>query len=220
MLQNLDPNKAHSHDKISVRMLQLCGNTICKPLELIFQQAMESGSFPSEWKNGNVVPIHQKDDKQCLKNYRSLSLLPICVKTFEKFILNEMFQFFVENELISLNQLGFKSVDPCINQPLAVTHKIYKPFDNGFEARGVFLDIWKEFDKVWHEGFIFKLKQNGISGNLLNLLCDFLRNRKQKVLLNWYVSDWSDVRTDAPQGSIYDPLLFLIYINDLPEGLS
>ena len=128
--------------------------------------------------------------------------------------------FFIENELISPNQSGFKPGDSCINQLLAITHEIYKSFDDGFEVRGVFLDISKAFDKVWHEGLIFKLKQNGISGNLLNLLCDFLRNRKQKVLLNWYVSDWSDVRTDAPQGSIYDPLLFLIYINDLPEGLS
>ena len=138
----------------------------------------------------------------------------------KKLICNEMFKFFIENELISPNQSGFKPGDSCINQLLAITHEIYKSFDDGFEVRGVFLDISKAFDKVWHEGLIFKLKQNDISGNLLNLLCDFLRNRKQKVLLNWYVSDWSDVRTDAPQGSIYDPLLFLIYINDLPEGLS
>ena len=114
ILQNLDPNKAHDHDKISIRMLQLCGNSICKPLELIFQQAMESGSFPSEWKKGNVVPIHKKDDKQCL-NYRHISLLPICGKIFEKLIFNEMFKFFIENELISSNLLGFKPGDSCIN---------------------------------------------------------------------------------------------------------
>ena len=91
ILQNLDPNKAHGHDKISIRMLQLCGNSICKPLELIFQQGMESGSFPSEWKKENVVPIHKKDDKQCLKNYRPISLLPICGKIFKKLIFNEIF---------------------------------------------------------------------------------------------------------------------------------
>ena len=115
IIQNLDPNKAHDHDKISIRMLQLCGNSICKPLELVFQQAMESGSFLSEWKKGNVVPIHKKDDKECLKNYRSIFLLPIWGKIFEKFIFNEMFKFFIENELISPNQSGFKPSDSYIN---------------------------------------------------------------------------------------------------------
>ena len=76
------------------------------------------------------------------------------------------------------------------------------------------------FDKVSHEDLVFKLKQNGISGNLLNLLCDFLRKRKQRFLLNGQVSDWSDVRVGVPQGSILAPLLLLIYIKDLSEKLS
>ena len=96
-------------------MVQLCGNSICKPLELIFQHAMESGSFPSEWTKGNVVLIHKKDDKKCLKQYIPSSLLPICGKIFEKLIFNEMFKFFIENELISPNQSGFKPGDSCIN---------------------------------------------------------------------------------------------------------
>ena len=95
----------------------------------------------SEWKKGNVVPIQKKYDKQCLKNYRPISLLPICGKIFEKLIFNEMFKFFIEIELISPNKSGFKPSDSCINQLLAITQEIYKSFDDGFEVRGVFLDI-------------------------------------------------------------------------------
>ena len=80
-----------------------------------------------------------------------------------------MFKFFIENELISSNQSGFKPGDSCTNQLLAITHEMYKSFDKGFEIRGVFLAISKAFDRVCHRGLIFKLKQNGISANLINL---------------------------------------------------
>ena len=85
-----------------------------------------------------------------------------------------MFTFFTENNLISLNQSGFRPGDSSVNQLLAITQEIYKSFDEGFEVREVFLDMSKAFDKVWHEGLLFKLNQNGISGNLLSLLPDFL----------------------------------------------
>ena len=100
------------------------------------------------------------------------------------------------------NQSGFKPGDSCINQLLSVTHEIYLSFDNEFEVRYVFLDIPKVFDKVWHEGIKFKLKQNGISDDLLNILSDFLRNRKQRVMLNVQSSSWANVNTGVPQGSI------------------
>ena len=97
---------------------------------------------------------------------------------------NEMFEFFVEKKLISSSQSDFKPGDYCINQLLSITHEIYSSFDEGLEVRSVLLDISKAFDKVWHDDIVFKLTQNGISENLLNLLHDFLNERKQRVVLN------------------------------------
>ena len=122
IIQNLNPNKAHGHDKISIRMLKICGNSLCRPLELIFNNCLVNGIFPSAWKKGNIVPVHQKNDKQRLSNYRPISLLPISSKIFERLIFNEMFGFFIENDLVSQHQSGFKPGDSCINQLLSITH--------------------------------------------------------------------------------------------------
>ena len=158
--------------------------------------------FPSKWNKGNVVPCYKKGDKQNLKNYRPVSLLPNCGKIFERLIFNYMFSFFPANNLPAPNHSGFKQGDSCINLLLSVTHEAYSSFDDGFEVRSVFLDISKVFDKVWHEGIIFKLQQNGISGDLLNISSDFLRNRKQRVTFNGQSSLWSNVNAGVSQGYI------------------
>ena len=132
-----------------------------------------------------------------------------------------MFNFFIGNKLISLNQWGFKLGVSCINQLLSITHERYESFDVGLEVRSVFLNISKAFDKVWHDGIIiYKVTQNGISGDLLKLLEDFLKERKQRVVLNGQVSTWKNINAGVSQDPIIDPLLFLIYINDLTEDLT
>ena len=97
------------------------------------------------------------------------------------------------------NESGFKTGDLCINQLISITHEIYKSFDDSYELRGVFIDISKAFDKVWHQGLHYKLRQNGISGKLLNILTDFLDNRTQRVILNGQYSSWAKVEAGVPK---------------------
>ena len=125
-------------------------------------------------------------------------------------IFNSIFCFLEENILLNPNQSGFRPSDSCIYQLLSITHKIYSSFDASpsLEVRGVFLDISKAFDKVWHEGLIFKLQSIGISANLLNLIANFLNNRFQRVLLNGQNSVWLPLKAGVPQGSIFGPLFF------------
>ena len=166
------------------------------------------------------MPIHKKNERRCLENHRPVSLLPICGKIVDRLIFNEIFPSFIKNGIILPIQSGFKSGDSCVNQHLSITHEIYKSFDGGFDVRIVFLDISKAFCKVWSEGIIFKLKQNDISGELSNLSWDFLRTRKQRLVLNGQFSMWTNVNARVRQGLILGPLFCLIYVNDLADELS
>ena len=166
-----------------------------------------------------MVPAHKKGEKQITKNFRPIYLLHIAGKIFERILFNNVFEFFTKNDLISHNQSRFKQGDSCINQLLPITHEIYKSADDGLDVRGVFLDISKAFDKVWYKGLLYKLKQNGISGNLLDTITDFLNSRKKRVALNGQFPSRTSIETRVPQGLIFGPLLFLIYINDLSDDL-
>ena len=151
-----------------------------------------------------------------------MSPLSLCSKISEKLIFDSIFSFMTHNKLLNNCQSGFRPNDSCINQLISITHNIYRAFDANpsLEVRGVFLDLSKAFDKVWHEGLLYKLKSNGINGNALQLIKSFLHNRCQRVVLNGESSSWLSIRAGVPQGSVLGPLFFLIYINDLPEGLN
>ena len=145
LIRSLDVNKSHGSDKISVRMLKICDSSIIKPLTIIFNSSLKSGVFPSAWKKANIIPIHKKGDKMNIKNYRPISLLPICGKLFEKVIFNSLYKYYDSNNILNINQSGFRSGDSCINQLINIAHDVFQSFDSNpsLEVRGVFLDISK-----------------------------------------------------------------------------
>ena len=177
IIRSLNSNKAHGWDDISIRMVKICDESIAYPLKI--ETALKCGIYPDQWKNAIIVPVHKKESKNILNNYRPISLLPVCGKIFEKCIYNSLYSYLESNDILSKSQSGFRKGDSCISQLLAITHEIYSSFDAcpSLETRGVFLDISKAFDRVWHEGLLYKLKLYGINGPLLNLLKSFLMNR-------------------------------------------
>ena len=203
-------------------MVKLCGHHLSVPLKIIFDNILKTGVFPEQWKEANVTPVHKKNDKQIFSNYRPISLLPILAKVYERIIFKHLYNHLIFNNLITKNQSGFRPGDSVTNQLLSLVNEIHKAFDdkNCLEVRSVYLDMSKAFDKVWHEGLVFKLKQNGVDGKLLSLIQNYLTNRKQRVIINGTSSDWGQIEAGVPQGSVLGPLLFLVYINDLEDGLK
>ena len=132
---------------------------------------------------------------------------------FERVIYNSLFNYFQRNKLFKPSQSGFLPGDSSIAQLLSIIHEIQTAFDENpaVDVRGVFLDISKAFDKVWHDEIIFKLKAYGVKGELLSLLKNYLENREQKVVLNDQTSEWRKIMSGIPQGLVLGPLFFLIY---------
>ena len=111
LIRSLDSKKAHGCDDLSIAMLKICDLAIVEPLSLIYEKCLESGKYPSLWKKANVLPIHRKESRQLKKNYRPISMLPICGKLFEKLIFDEIYDHLVKNDLLNPNQSGFRPGD-------------------------------------------------------------------------------------------------------------
>ena len=133
-----------------MQMVKLSKLTITKPLSIIYKNCLQQGVFPDEWKKGNIIPVHKKNSKQVVDNYRPVSLLPICSEIFKKLIFDSIYEFLNKNKIFNNNQSGFRSNDSCIHQLIAITHNIFSAFDANpsLEVHGVFLDLSKAFDSL------------------------------------------------------------------------
>ena len=131
ILKSLDGNKAHGHDEISIRMLKLSQKSTLKPLKLIFENCLRTTLFPDQHylPCANVIQIHKKVDKQLIENYKPVSLLSICGKIFERLVFNSLFNYFIENNLLSPHQSDFIPGDSPVQQVISITHEIYNGFD-------------------------------------------------------------------------------------------
>lgn len=200
VLRKLKTNSAPGPDGISNRLLKLTACSITPSLTMLFNKVISLSTFPKIWKEANVTPIFKKDDQQNKKNYRPVSLLSTVGKVLERIIFNKLYSYCENNGYLTWRNSGYKKKDSTIHQLTYIVNNIYKNLDNKQENCLVFLDQSKAFDRIFHDRLKQKLSALGINGTLYQLLSNYLHR--------------------VPQGSILDPLLFLIYINDIIDNID
>ena len=210
-------NKSTGPQSIPIKLLKLIPDLILIPLCTIINQSFITGKYPDALKISKVIPIHKSGATCNLNNYRPISLLSIFDKIMEKVMHKRLYDFLQKHNILFQNQFGFRKNNSTTSALLQITEKIKESIDNKKYGCGIFIDLSKTFDTVNHEILLRKLEHYGIRGVVLDWFNSYLSNRKQYVYLNGESSQLENITCGVPQGSVLGPLLFLIYINDLPN---